>query len=207
VLKSYKPETLQLTQVDKAATLLAKAFSNDPAMAYAVPDEASRVSRLIPFFKVSLLYGMVCGTVQATPDVQGVAIWFSPHPKKLALADSLKSGLLAQGIKSVFRLKLREIQRFVTMEIYTQEMRRRFAPEPHWYLQILGIDPALQGRGYARALLQPMLDKARSEGYACYLETMKETNVAIYQKLGFRLAGKGIVPKGGPDVWFMVADA
>jgi len=207
VLKSHKPVPLQLTQIDTAAALLARAFSNDPAMAYAAPNEASRVSRLAPFFKLSLLYGMVCGTTLTTPDLQGVAIWFSPHPKKLALAESLKSGLLYQGIKSVFHLKPSEIRRFITMEIYTQEMRHRFAPEPHWYLQILGIEPTLHGRGLARALLQPMLDKAKSEGYACYLETMKETNVAIYQKLGFRLAGKGIVPKGGPDVWFMVADA
>ena len=46
--------------------------------------------------------------------------------------------------------------------------------EPHWYLALLGVDPALQGRGFGPHLMQPVLDRCDSDRLPAYLETDTE---------------------------------
>ncbi|WP_241846129.1 GNAT family N-acetyltransferase [Streptomyces sp. MJM1172] len=48
--------------------------------------------------------------------------------------------------------------------------------EPHWYLAVLGADPAAQGRGHGAALLRSGLAKADADGLATYLESSKASN-------------------------------
>ena len=70
---------------------------------------------------------------------------------------------------------------------------------PHWYLGILGVDPAWQGRGAGRALLSAFLARADADGVAVYLETDREENVRFYGGAGFRVVGEMRVL--GAPVW------
>jgi GNAT superfamily N-acetyltransferase len=40
--------------------------------------------------------------------------------------------------------------------------------QPHWYLEIMVVNPASQGQGVGSRLLQPILKQASEEGLACY---------------------------------------
>ena len=75
--------------------------------------------------------------------------------------------------------------------------------EPIWYLDMLGVDPRAQGRGYGTALLAIGLDAARRDGVPAFLETSSEDNVGFYEHHGFAVVGDGDAPGGGPHVWFM----
>jgi hypothetical protein len=68
----------------------------------------------------------------------------------------------------------------------------------YWYLHYVGVRPEHQGKGWGSAAIREGLTRARTEGLPVYLETAKETNVALYRKLGFKLIGKWNVAKGGP---------
>ena len=76
---------------------------------------------------------------------------------------------------------------------------------PHWYLAILGTEPALQGRGVGSALLAPVLARCDDEDLPAYLESSKAENVPFYERHGFRGMGELQVPEG-PSLWPMVRE-
>jgi GNAT superfamily N-acetyltransferase len=75
--------------------------------------------------------------------------------------------------------------------------------EPRWLLDSIAVDPAVQGRGYGTALITAGLERARSDGIGAYLSTGTERNVAIYERIGFRVVQALDAPGNGPRIWFM----
>lgn len=72
-------------------------------------------------------------------------------------------------------------------------------PEPHWYLQVLGIRREAQGQGLGSRLLRPVLARADRDGLPCYLETADPANLAFYARFGFELARRvQLIPDGPP---------
>ena len=74
--------------------------------------------------------------------------------------------------------------------------------EPHWYLAVIGSDPAWQRRGAGSSLLAPVLERADREGLCSYLETQKADNVAWYRGHGFEVIDE-LRPRGCPEIWTM----
>ncbi|KAF2012840.1 acyl-CoA N-acyltransferase [Aaosphaeria arxii CBS 175.79] len=71
----------------------------------------------------------------------------------------------------------------------------------HLYLHLLHTDPAHQGRGAGRQLVQWGLVKADELGLPCYLESSPAAH-GFYEKLGFRdvrLFKLDLTPWGGPE--------
>jgi ribosomal protein S18 acetylase RimI-like enzyme len=73
--------------------------------------------------------------------------------------------------------------------------------EPHWFLSLLGTEPALQGRGLGGALLEHGL--ARAGGVPVHLDTDSERNVAWYERFGFEVTAEVRVMEGAPPSWGM----
>ncbi len=71
--------------------------------------------------------------------------------------------------------------------------------EPHYYLGAVGTLPSHRRRGFAAAVLGPVLDRADP----AFLETCGEGNVAFYESLGFAVTASVAVAAGGPTVWMM----
>jgi GNAT superfamily N-acetyltransferase len=72
--------------------------------------------------------------------------------------------------------------------------------EPHYYLSLLGTDPAHYGNGYGLGLLGENLRLVDAEGMPAYLEASNPANVALYERYGFRQIGSFQLPGGGPAV-------
>ena len=66
-------------------------------------------------------------------------------------------------------------------------------------MNLLGVRPGSQGKGLSRAVLQPVFDAADRDRVPCFLETIPETNVDIYLRLGFDWLGKTELPGGIPN--------
>ena len=43
--------------------------------------------------------------------------------------------------------------------------------EPHWYLPLIGVDPALHGKGYGSALMEYALIQCDRDQKVAYLES------------------------------------
>jgi len=194
---------LRKADIKPAAALLAKAFHDYPLSAYFFPDESGRRRKQSFMFQSLVRQGVSCGEVYATSTrLEGVAVWFRSDIKHGAFWSNLLNGIFLfpaiLGLETVSRQK--------AYGEYATSVRKRRAPFPHWHLQLLGIDPQYQGKGYASMLLKPMFARLSEEGQPCFLETQAEKNVALYEHLGFRVVEVGAVPGGSVKSWAMLRD-
>jgi ribosomal protein S18 acetylase RimI-like enzyme len=84
---------------------------------------------------------------------------------------------------------------------------KRLAPFEHWYLQAIGVDPLSQGKGYAGRLLRPMIARMDEERLPCYLETLVEKNVRLYEHFGFEVIEEAPIPRTNLTNWAMLRKA
>jgi GNAT superfamily N-acetyltransferase len=69
------------------------------------------------------------------------------------------------------------------------------------YLQMIGVEPAWQGRGLGTALLHHAVTSAAAAAIPLALVTEREDNVPLYQRVGLRLAGQGVAKDTGVSWW------
>jgi len=60
---------------------------------------------------------------------------------------------------------------------------------PHWYLPLVGVDPAHQGRGLGAALMRRALERCDADGVPAYLESSNPRNITLYERHGFEALG------------------
>lgn len=180
--------------------MLARAFRDDPVARYLFPDGPRR-ARLLPWYLGSAVrYCLPYGEVYAAEDVGGVAAWLPPGKARVSnYWHMFKSGMLSAPL----RVGPAAFSRLRALREYTEDAHERLAPEKHWYLFVLGVDPARQGRGIGGALTGPVLSRADAGGIPCYLETQYERNLPFYEGQGFEVVEEGAVPNGGPYFWSM----
>lgn len=184
-----------------AAATLAKAFQDYPVSAFFEPDAARRKKRQPGVFRMVLRSALVYGEVYAaSPAMEGVAVWMLVDKRQKPRKRGLSIGKWFAGIFQD-REQREKQQAFFN---YSHNVRDRIMPERYWYLQILGVDPAYQGKGYADRLLKPMLARADREGLPVFLETQEEKNVALYEHFGFTVVEEGMIPGSGVKSWAMV---
>ena len=192
--------SLEGTQITGAGSVLGRAFWDDPAAIYIMPDDTKRIEQLAWFMTNAARYGDLFGSVDTTAEkVEGAAVWLPPAETHVADEKMSKAGF----DELPDRLGEDGYERFGNMFGRMDELHERDVPEPHWYLFILGVDPPRQGQGLGSAIIRRGLARADAEGLPCYLETMKARNVPFYQKHGFEVVVDEIVPNGGPRLWTM----
>jgi GNAT superfamily N-acetyltransferase len=76
---------------------------------------------------------------------------------------------------------------------------------PHWHFGPIGVDPAVQGQGVGRLLMERYCTALDGAGSVGCLETDEPENVAFYQKFGFAVAKE--VQAIGTTTFFMVRSA
>ena len=167
------------SQKAQAAEALGRAFLADPAYTALFPDDLERAQALPRLFD-SVGYSLVYGQVHTTPEVEGAACWLAPGNTDVTLWRILRTGL---GLyRAVGRFNPSARRQFLAIMDHLDEVRKRLAPGPHWYLWALGVEPDRQGQGIGSRLTQPVLNRADIDGVPCYLETQTEGNGGFYQK-------------------------
>jgi GNAT superfamily N-acetyltransferase len=172
--------------------VLARAFHDDPVFSWLFPAEGSRPWRLRRYFATelrheSLRHGAVDVAI-ADGRMAGAAAWFPPGTWSSGMELSALPGYLR-----AFGRRLGSGSQYLSVAT-----RAHPRGEPHWYLAIIGVDPARQGRGVGAALLRSRLRGCDEGGLPAYLESSKLENVPVYQHFGFQVTGTLDLPEGAP---------
>jgi ribosomal protein S18 acetylase RimI-like enzyme len=84
------------------------------------------------------------------------------------------------------------------------KIKRDYAQENHMYLAVLAVDPVYHGKGYASALIKPMLKRLDETRVPCYLKTHNPKNVSMYQHFGFKLVFEGNIPRTSSPIFALL---
>jgi ribosomal protein S18 acetylase RimI-like enzyme len=193
---------LQPSQIGELSHVLSRAFWDDPLTLYFMPDEDKRKKALPWFFQkaaqISTRYGEPFTT---SGKVEAGALWLPPGKTILTMGQMFRVGMLA----APFKFGPGPFMRFLSAMNTMEHLHKRDVPPDHWYLFVLGVEPACQGRGVGGRVIAPVLERADQNRLPCYLETTKERNVAFYRKHGFEVVVDGTF-KDGPRYWTMKRD-
>ena len=185
-----------LADAPRLAQALASAFQDDPVIAWVFPDQQRRRAVLPAFMEFRLRkLAFPHDQVWMTACGAAAAVWLPP-PGRWQLPLLQRLGLLPALVRF---LGLRTVSVLGGLE--RMEARHPQDP-PHWYLFILGTEPAAQGRGLGSALLAQVLARVDTDGMPAYLESSNKRNLAWYGRHGFEIAGEVAIP-GGPRIWPM----
>ncbi|HQU26794.1 MAG TPA: GNAT family N-acetyltransferase [Acidimicrobiales bacterium] len=129
--------------------------------------------------------------------VLGVAAWLAPGGFPPPVREQVAR---LPAVLSAFAPHLGALRIAARAEAATVARHPR---EPHWYLQLLAVEPSAQRTGIGAALLAPVLEQVDAEGAPAYLETQDETNLAYYARAGFALEARVDLGGGLPGLFTM----
>lgn len=179
-------------------TTLAAAFADDPLWTWLSAPSPHRQDRAAAWFtKEAAMQHAGHGEVLVDDQLRGAAVWSPPGRWKTAWSDTV--GLARPSLR-LFRGRTVRALRILS----AMEGAHPTDPE-HWYLAILGTDPAHQGHGIGGALIEAVTSRCDAEGLPAYLESSKEQNVGFYRRHGFEVT-KEQTFDGGPSIWLMWRD-
>jgi GNAT superfamily N-acetyltransferase len=188
----------QRSDVGQMSAVLARAFYDDPVMSWMLPDDRSRLKALTRAFAgLARLHFLprAASEVGRRDGVLGAAtLWDPPGQRKSSRLEEL----------AMMPLMLWAFRSRVPASVRVMELMEKHHPEePHWYLMVIGSDPAVRGGGFGHALMSSRLDRCDAEGAPAYLENSNPKNEAYYLRFGFEVTGEIKLPDGGPSMWPM----
>jgi hypothetical protein len=191
----------RLTAADRPAAVstLAAAFADDPAMTFIWPDPAERARRLPAFMELiwdgDMADPSAGGSGWGTANAEAVTLWLPPGHASPSFLDLLKQA------PRLWRVFGTAVPRALVL---SHALGANHPLEPHAYLHFAGCHPAHQGRGLGGSAIRAGL--AAAGALPAFLETPKESNVGLYQALGFRVVNDYQIPRG-PRFWAMARPA
>ena len=188
---------LERDQTPVAAAVLGRAFADSPAYLAALSHLDGRrreaaLERVKRGFVEAAVRYHEAESIWVGPQLAGVSLVLAPgqYPPTLRAEAWQASGCArsgARGIMSFIHLRTHNAKHHIT--------------EPHYYLFVLGVDPAFQGRGLGRALLAKLHERVDARRVAAYLETDTPRNVRLYESVGYSVLTDGGV-RGLPGLRF-----
>ena len=170
--------TATAAEEERALAVLALAFATDPVARWSWPDPHTYLTSFNAFARAYGGRAFEEGTAQVVGDFTGVALWLPPN---VTPDEEAMGALILQTAPEGMHDEL-----FAVVE----QMGAYHPPEPHWYLPMLGIDPALQGQGYGSTLLADAAARFDRDGVVAYLESSNPKNVPLYERYGFTVLGE-----------------
>lgn len=158
--------------------VLVLAFSSDPAVRWLYPDPHQYLAYFSAFVEAFAGKAFEEATAYRTGDYAGAALWLPPgvQPDEEAILQVLENTISPEDLARALPV--------------FEQMAEFHPREPHWYLPLIGVDPAHQGQGIGSALLRHALARCDRDHLPAYLESSNARNVPLYERHGFVVLGE-----------------
>jgi GNAT superfamily N-acetyltransferase len=197
---------LKRRDVENLIALYRRAFWDDPAIEFLLPDERTRGRAMDAYMRMMIRLGFSEGLAQTIDGEDGIrcgAVWIAPGKAPVGIVPMVRAGFL-QVIAGTRNLT--SLRKFFALSAKIEEMHKRDVAKEHWYLALLAVDPPQQGKGFGGLVLGAELEEADRRGLPCYVETSKTRNVTFYEKQGFVVNKEIAIPMGGPPLWTLIRE-
>jgi ribosomal protein S18 acetylase RimI-like enzyme len=162
---------------EEAIATVVLAFSSNPVARWFYPDPHQYLLHLPSFVRAFAGKAFEHNSAYCVDGYLGAALWLPPdvHSDENVLAALLQRTIPEENQQEIFA--------------FTERMNSSHPSEPHWYLPMIGVDPAKQGNGYGSALMKHALARCDGEGKSAYLESSSPRSIPLYRQHGFELLG------------------
>ena len=174
------PTVTVATSADEqsAVETIVLAFAADPMARWTWPNAGQYLAALPRMARAFGGKAFVNGSAYVSEGQAGAALWLPPgvhsdNEELAAIIESTVAPSLALEAAPIF-----------------EQMSAYHPAAPHWYLPLIGVDPAHQGGGHGNALMAHALARCDCDHAAAYLESSNPRNIPFYQRLGFVALGE-----------------
>ena len=175
----------QLEEADavRAGSLLARAFLDEPVFAATLPDPADRLDCCQALFTANIRHACTFGEAWAigteSHTMLGVAYWvLKPEPE---LTDEQATAFGFTTVMEKWGAQLEPIGQVEGAALASLA----YLPTPWRYLAGIGVEPEFHRQGLGTLLLEKLLADAHAANLAYALTTDRESNVSLYERVGF----------------------
>ena len=162
---------------DAVNAILTLAFSSDPASRWTWPDPKVYLEAF-PHFAIAFGGAAFEKGSALRVGSAGAALWLPPG------TDSDEAAM------NDLMMRTADAATAIDGPQLMQQMANYHPREPHWYLPLLGVDPAHQNKGVGGALLRHVTDRCDRDGALAYLESSNPRNIPLYERHGFEVVGR-----------------
>jgi GNAT superfamily N-acetyltransferase len=173
--------------------MLARAFLEDPVMVYMFPNPETRRRKLAPLFHLLFQSNHALGGCDVAGACEAAGLWRPPGQWHISNWEILRN--LGKFI-GVYGFRPGRVFAVINT------MEKAHPRKPHWYLMVLGTEPARQGQGFGGVAMRRRLAEVDAAHMPAYLEASRDTNVPLYASFGFEVTGEIKFP-GGPTIYPM----
>ena len=158
----------------------------DPTWAWAFPDPALRAEQQRRMFRLYVEGAARYPSVWLNADATAAAVWIPPggtemSDEQAAMVEPLLVELLGDDARRVLAL----VQAFEDAHPHHAD---------HYYLTLLGTDPAHRGNGLGLRLLEDTLQLADDDGTPAHLEASNPANIPLYERSDSRRTRRSQFP-------------
>ena len=154
------------------------AFSSDPLTRFAAPDAADFLGGFAEFTTVFGGGAFDHKTACVANHGEAAALWFPPG---IEPASEQLEAIMPNAIRA---------DRLEDMAGVFEGMGQYHPHEEHWYLPLIGADPAHLGKGLGSALMKYACARIDADGMPAYLESSNPRNISLYERYGFEVMGE-----------------
>lgn len=183
--------------LEPAIDCLVPAFAADPITRFLLQDGPGYENRLRTFFSLLMGARMALGMpVIAARDasaIHGAAMGYTTAPPAWPAEFAQAWEMFESAIPGI-------AGRMAAYEGIAEACKPHV---PHYYLGVIGVDPAAHGRGVGKQLIEAFcaLSDSDEPSGGVYLETANPANVRFYERAGFATTGTGTL--GDATLWCM----
>lgn len=168
------------------SAVIALAFATDPMARWSLRDAQTYLAVMPNLIRAFGAAAYDSDSAYVSDDFGGAALWLPPG--------------VEPDIETLERLIRMNADPAILSDVDAifDAMARYHPKVPHWYLPLIGADPARQGQGIGSALMHHALARCDREGAAAYLESSNPRNIPLYQRHGFEILG--VIQSGSSPV-------
>lgn len=188
----------------KTASALYDAFQAEPfylAIAKARSNQQeSEKEALLKYFDFSIQEAKKYGSYSTLDNpLVGASLWHNPQTDEIYDQQAREKKVF---LKNHFGAESLAVYKKIASGMETME--ETVIEDHYWYLSILAVAKAYQGKGFGRQLLATVLAEADRLNTPTFLETFTDVNLIFYGKLGYEVALEYIEPVLNKTCWVLI---
>lgn len=174
ILQIYPAGSSEESKVVDAIVL---AFSADPCLRWLYPAPYQFIRDFPNFVRAFGGKAFQQDTAFYMDGFGGAALWLPPgiQPDENQLVTYLEQTVPEERQETVFSV--------------LEQMNKFHPSEPHWYLPLIGVEPAQQRKGIGSMLMRQGLTLCDRDKTPAYLEATNPENISLYKRHGFEVLG------------------